>query len=121
MGITPGAVIFGFYLPALVSTSLPPAYNIQITDMALRHKFWDEPVPSIFLGNFKPEYLSADLLQAGGLVSTFPSLFSAPHPVVGDGLFLFEFWDTTGGAAGPQGSAQRLELVIGVLEPRECK
>lgn len=119
--ITPGAVIFGFYLPALVSTSLPPAYNIQITDMALQHKFWDEPVPSIFLANFKPEYLTADPLQAGGLVSTFPSLFSAPHPVTGDGLFLFEFWDTTGGTAGPQGSAQRLELVIGVLEPRECK
>lgn len=124
--ITPGALIFGFFLPALVSTSVPPAYNVQITDMNLKvkgeyHTFWDQPVPSIFLGNFKPAYLSADALQTAGLISTFPSLFDAPHPVTGDGLFRFEFWDTTGGTAGPAGSAQRIELVIGVLEPKECR
>lgn len=118
--ITPGSIIFGFYCPALVSTGNPPAYNVEITDIALKHKFWDEPIPSIFLGNYKPTYLTADPLQANGLIATFPSLLSAPHPVVGEGLFLCEFWDTTGGTSGPQGSAQRLELIIGVLEAKEC-
>lgn len=119
--ITPGSLIFGFFLPALVSTSNPPSFNVQITDVALEHTFWDEPVPSIFLGNYKPSYLTADALQTAGLVASFPSLFTTPHPVTGDGLFLFEFWDTTGGTAGPAGSAQRLELVIGVLEPKQCR
>ena len=119
--ITPGSIIFGFYCPALVSTSAPPAYNVQITDDALGHKFWDEPIPSFFLGNYKPTYLTDDALQTTGLVGSFPSLLSAPHPVTGDGLFLCEFWDTTGGTSGPQGSAQRLELVIGVLEVVECQ
>lgn len=114
--ITPGSIIFGFYCPAQVSTSEAPAYNVQITDSSLNHKFFDEPIPSFFLGNYKPTYLTADPLQTAGLVASFPSLLPAPHPVVGDGLFLCEFWDTTGGTSGPQGSAQRLELVIGVLE-----
>lgn len=123
--ITPGAIIFGFYLPALVSTSNPPAYNVQVTDTNLMvgdkpYTFWDQPVPSIFLGNYKPSYLTADALQTTGLVASFPKLFKHPHPVVGDGLLLFEFWDTTGGTSGPAGSAQRIELVIGVLEPKEC-
>ena len=122
--ITPGAIIFGFFLPALVSTSNPPAFIVQITDMNIKdadgngHDFFDEPVPSIFLGNYKPAYLTADALQAAGLVSSFPTLLDAPHPVVGDGLFRFQFWDTTGGTSGPQGFAQRIELVIGVLEPK---
>jgi hypothetical protein len=118
--LPPGGLIFGFFLPALVSTSNPPAYNVQITDVALNHTFWDQPVPSIFLGNYKPAYLTDDALQAAGLVASFPALFDAPHPITGDGLFLFEFWDTTGGTSGPQGSAQRIELVIGCLVPKDC-
>jgi hypothetical protein len=123
--ITPGSLVYGFYAPALVSTGLPPAYNVQITDLNLKidgkpHTFWDEPIPSVFLGNYKPAYLSGDLLQANGLIATFPHLLSSPHPVVGAGRFLFQFWDTTGGTAGPAGSAQRLELVVGVLEAKEC-
>lgn len=120
--LTPGALIFGFYCPGQVSTQNPPYYNVQITDMNFEvggkpHTFWDQPIPSISIGNFKPAYLTADPLQTAGLVSSFPTLFDAPYPVVGNGLFKFEFWDTTGGTSGPQGSAQRLELVIGVLEP----
>ena len=124
--LPPGGIIFGFFLPALVSTLNPPSYNVQITDMNFKvdgkpYTYWDEPVPSIFLGNYKPAYLTADPLQAAGLVSSFPTLFDVPHPIIGDGLFLFEFWDTTGATTGPQGSAQRLELVIGVLEPKGCQ
>ncbi len=117
LNLTPGSLIFGFYLPALVSTSNPPQFNLQVTDVNLNHSFWDEPVPSIFAGNYKPEYLSQAVAQA----ASFPALLSAPHPVVGDGLFNFEFWDTLGGTSGPGGSSQRLELVVGVLEPRQCR
>jgi len=119
--LTPRSLIFGIFLPALVSTSNPPAFNLQVTDTNLKHEFFSEPVPSIFLGNYKPTYLTDDALQVAGLVGSFPSLFDPPHPIVGDGVILFEFWDTTGGDSGPAGSAQRLELVIGVLEPKECK
>lgn len=124
--ITPGAIIFGFFLPALVATGNPAQFNVQITDTNFYvggkpYTFWDEPVASIFLGNYKPAYLTADPLQTTGQVSSFPTLFDAPHPVVGDGLFLVEIWDTLGGTSGPQGSSQRVELVFGVLEPKECR
>jgi hypothetical protein len=114
--ITPGDLIFGFYLPALVATSAPPLFNVQITDAAMDHKFFDEPVPAFFLGNYKPTYLSTNPLATTGQVGSFPNLLSAVHPVVGDGLFLVEIWDTLGGTGGPGGSSQRVELVIGALE-----
>lgn len=114
--ITPGSLIWGFCLPALVSTQAAPAYLVQVTDQALRRKWWDEPVPSFFLANFKPCGLSDNSLATTGQIFSFPNLLNAPYPVVGEGLFLTEFWDTTGGTSGPQGSAQRLELVFGVLE-----
>ena len=46
--IPPGDIIFGFYCPALVSSAAAPAYNLQITDSALDHKFWDEPIPDVY-------------------------------------------------------------------------
>ena len=107
--ITPGSLIFGFYLPGLVSTLAPPQFNVQIIDQSLRHKFWDEPVASVFLGNFKPTALSANPLLASGGIGSFPNLLNCPHPVVGDGLFMVQMWETSG-------AAQRLELIIGVLE-----
>ena len=107
--ITPGSLIYGFYLPALVSTSLPIPFSVQITDTSLRHKFFDEPVPSIFLANFKPTGLSTNPLLASGAIFSFPSLLNAPYPVVGSGLFKVDIWNT--GA-----TAQRIQLIFGVLE-----
>ena len=107
--ITPGGLIFGFYLPGLVATLAPPQFNVQIIDQSLRHKFWDEPIPSFFLGNFKPTSLSANPLLASGAIGSFPNLLNAPYPVVGDGLFMVQIWDTSG-------AQQRIELVFGVLE-----
>ena len=77
--ITPGSLIFGFFVPALVSSSNPPQYNVQVIDTSIKigdklHTFWDEPIPSIFLGNYKPTYLTADALQANGLIGSAPSL-----------------------------------------------
>jgi hypothetical protein len=107
--ITPGSIIYGFYLPALVSTFQAPQFNVQITDLALDHQRWNEPIPSYFLGNFRPTYLSALAYPAAGAVGSFPHLFDAPYPVVGSGLFNVELWETSG-------NPQRIELVFGVLE-----
>jgi hypothetical protein len=110
--ITPGSLIFGFYLPGLVATFAPPLFSVQIIDQSLRHKFWDEPIPSIFLANFKPESLSANPLLASGAIGSFPNLLNCPYPVVGDGLFMVQVWETSG-------AAQRIELILGVLEVTE--
>lgn len=113
--ITPGSLIVGWQVPALVSTSQAPQYNLQITDENIHRqdgrprKFWDSPIPSFFLGNYKPTYLSALSFPAAGQIGTFPNLANAPYPVVGDGLYLVEIWETSG-------SQQRIELVLVALE-----
>jgi hypothetical protein len=104
MQITPGSLIYGFYLPAQFATSEPAQYLVQITDASLQHDWYDEPIPSFFLGNYKPTCLSNVKAQ----LSSFPNLLCAPYPVVGSGLFLVKFWN------GPV--AQRIQLVFGVLE-----
>ncbi|HXU79231.1 MAG TPA: hypothetical protein VN794_21815 [Methylomirabilota bacterium] len=110
MRVTPGSLIFGFYLPMVVDTesptlSAPPQFTVQITDVSLEHKWWDEPVASIFLSNFKPTYQSDVTLNMG----SFPNLMCAPYPVVGSGQFDVEIQETSG-------AEQRIELVFGVLE-----
>ena len=110
--ITPGSLIYGFLLPAEPSTGLPASFNVQIRDEAMKHEFWDAPVPSIFLANYKPTYLTANPLATEGEIASFPSLLPCPHPVTGDGIFLVKIWN------GPD--AQRVELVFGVLEVKQC-
>lgn len=103
--ITPGSIIYGFYLPTNPSTGLPLNFSVQITDQALDHRFWSEPVPSFFLANS----LGCGQAEIVGQKPTFPCLLTAPYPVTGDGLFLVELWNGLT-------SQQRIELVIGVLE-----
>lgn len=110
MRITPGSLIFGYYLPMVVNVenptlSAPPQFTVQITDVSMEHKFWDEPVASLFLSNFKPTYQSGVTTNMG----SFPNLMCAPHPVVGSGQFDIEIQETSG-------AEQRIELVLGVLE-----
>lgn len=107
--ITPGSLIYGFYLPGLVASLAPPQFSVQIIDQSLRHKFWDEPIPSFFLANFKPTALSANPLLTTGGIGSFPNLLTSPYPVVGDGLFMVQIWETSG-------VQQRIQLVFGVLE-----
>ena len=90
--LVPGSVIVGIYLPGAVNTGVAPPFNLQITDVALGRKFWDCSIPSFFIGNFKPT--CADTLRY--VVGSFPNLLNGPYPVVGEGLFLVEFWETTG-------------------------
>jgi len=107
MKITPGAIIYGTYLPPKDQTSnLPGQFNVQILDTSLKHKWWDQPIPSQFVANNKPTYLSA----SQNLIGSFPDLLDAPYPVVGTGLISVELWETSG-------AKQRIELIFGVLEP----
>lgn len=106
MMITPGSLIYGYYLPpSSPTTALPGQFNVQVTDKSLKLCWWDQPIPSYFLANAKLGYLSA----SQNVVSAFPNLLCAPYPVTGNGLFLVEFWETSG-------AQQRIELVFGVLE-----
>jgi hypothetical protein len=105
--ITPGAIVYGFYLPpSSQSSNLPGEFNVQITDVSLKHDWFDQPIPSYFLGNNKPSYLSA----SQDVLATFPNLLDAPYPIVGRGLLSVQLWETSG-------EDQRIELVFGVLEP----
>lgn len=115
--ITPGSLIYGFYLPMPLSYNLAGGltqlnaivamqFSVQITDVSMDHKFFDEPIPAWFLSNYKPTFLGSSLLQVGA----FPNLLCAPYPVVGSGLFSVEIWNASA-------SQQRIELVIGTFEP----
>ena len=105
--ITPGSIICAIHLPPVSLTSpLPPQFNVQVTDQSLKMTWYDQPVPSYFLGNCKPTYLSS----SQDIMGSAPNFLVAPYPVVGNGLFLVEIWETSG-------SQQRIELVFGVLEP----
>jgi hypothetical protein len=105
--ITPGAIVYGLYLPPSSQTSnLPGQFNVQITDVSLKHDWFDQPIPSYFLANNKPSYLSA----SQSIVGSFPNLLDAPFPIVGRGLLEIQLWETSG-------AQQRIELPFGVLEP----
>ena len=108
--ITPGSIIFGYYLPCIPDVtspwaSAPGAWTVQITDVSMKHKWFDDPVSSLFLANFKPTFQSNNFAGMG----SFPNLLAAPYPVVGSGLFDIEIQETSG-------SQQRIQLVFGVLE-----
>jgi hypothetical protein len=110
MKITPGSIIFGFYLPSVVNVaspwaSKPGAFTVQITDVELEHKWFTEPVASVFLANFKPTYASVVNTNMG----SFPNLLTSPYPVTGHGMFKVDIQETSG-------VQQRIELVFGVLE-----
>jgi hypothetical protein len=105
--ITPGAIICAYYLgPASDATNIPVGFNAQITDQSLKHDWFDQPVPSVFLANDRPTYIGV----SQGIVGSAPCFLDAPYPVVGTGLFLVQLWNNSG-------AQQRIELVFGVLEP----
>jgi hypothetical protein len=98
--MTPGSIICGIFL----DTS--EAFAVQITDQTLKHKFFSEPVNSIFVSNNHPVAFAL----AAPVVSNAANLLDAPHPVTGDGLFLVEIWNNSG-------STERIQVVFGALEP----
>lgn len=94
--LLPGSFIVGFWLLPGVDGAL------QITDVNLGHKFFQEPANTL-------------LLQTPGVAGAlYPSftLLPTPHPIVGDGLFTAEFWGTPGG---------RFYMVLLVAEVSDCQ
>ena len=45
MEVTPGSIIFGFYLPTFGPAFAP--FNVQITDVSLGHKWFDAPTAAL--------------------------------------------------------------------------
>lgn len=93
--LVPGSLIWGFW------TDGDSNVTIQLTDVALGYQFFQEPlsVDNVFAqdvteGDFPPQML-----------------LPTPHPVVGDGLFLFEAWGTPGTV---------FTMLLGVAEVTNC-
>lgn len=115
--ITPGSIIYGLALSCNASSDSvldanfkPPQFTVQITDVGLKRKWYDEPLSSLFLSNYKPTGqliypAPGGVLQAG----SFYNLLQSPYPVVGPGLFLVEITETGG-------VTSRIQLVFAVLE-----
>ena len=98
--ITPGSIICQIF------QDTSQTFALQITDQTLKHEFFSEPIDSQFISNQHPVAFSAS--QA--VYSNEGNLLDAPHPVVGSGLFLVEIWNNSG-------STERIQVVIGALEP----
>ncbi len=95
--ITPGSLIYGFYMGVPVN---PSPWNFQLTDVARREKLWTSPVSQ--------QFLSSNL---GGLGQelNFPCLLPGLYPVTGKGVFTSEVWNQLA-------SSQLIVPLIGVFE-----
>lgn len=100
--LKPGSLVWGMLL------SDESASALQLTDVNLGHKFFQEPIAESLL----------TLLQTGlgstVTIDDFPPfiLLPCPHPVVGDGLFMFEAWAAIG---------VRVQVLLLVAEVYECQ
>ena len=95
LSITPGSLIWGW-----IQGDLSPLFTFMLTDVSTGHRFWDTPVSNVFLSN-----------PNGG----YPSLLTAVHPVVGNGMFRADLW-----ANAQNSGAARCSVIIGVAEVVQC-
>lgn len=93
MHIQPGSLICGVYVGANFTAS--PSWMMQVTDESMGLDFFSDPISQAFLSNQKGR--------------NYPYLFSAPRPVVGDGLFTVSLWNQLN-------TPQLIVPVFGVLE-----
>jgi hypothetical protein len=96
--LVPGSFIKGFWLTPGLTGSL------QITDVNLGHKFFQEPA-DVTLMNAAASAVEGARFQSGVTIPT-------PHPVVGDGLFTLEFWGTV---------ASRFYIIFEIAEVSDCQ
>lgn len=100
--LKPGSLVWGMLLSVQAGSAL------QITDVNMGHKFFQEPIGE--------NLLALNQTGVGSLVTIddFPPyiLLPCPHPVVGDGLFMFEAWATIG---------VRVQVMLLVAEVYECQ
>jgi len=81
--------------------NVPPnasGFSVQITDLALDHKFFSHPVPEAYfindnlLGeNPNPPYINN---TQGYTFPSFPRLLPVPYPIVPPGQLQVEFWNS---------------------------
>ena len=97
--LVPGSVVFGFVLP--LSAAGSEDIRIQVTDVALNHQWFQEPLSLASLGvtGVRECWFERSIL------------LPCPHPVVGDGLFRVELW-------GPVGSSAF--IIFHVAEVSQC-
>ena len=112
--ITPGSLLYGMYLPSLLSSSpafQAPLWNIQITDKSGTEDYtiFDQPIPAYFLANARFTYQTNLPFPVPGQFGSSPNLFPEPYAITGNGLLLVQLWETSG-------KTQRVEAVFGVLE-----
>lgn len=103
--ITPGSIIWGIYHVA-ANGAASPGFVFSMTDMSLKDPYSGEPIrifdqtPDLFVSNSGPGFM--------------PWLLNSPYPVVGNGLFNMEFWNTSG-------ASLRVNMIFGVCEVVKCK
>lgn len=102
ISITPGSLIYGFYMGLPLSSSNPTysAWAMQLTDVARGRKISTDPLSQNFLSSN---------LGGTGQELNYPALLPAPYPVVGKGRFEVEVWNQLA-------SAQVIVPLIGVFE-----
>jgi hypothetical protein len=94
-----GSILWGIWAQPIDTAGGPTA--IQLTDVGLGHRFFQEPIdPALLVSN-------------GSELGRYPSyfLFPCPHPVTGDGLFTLDIWGAQGGLYW---------IVLGVAEVSDC-
>ncbi len=100
MIIPPGSFIYAIFMAAPTT-----GFVLQVTDMAISHKWFSTPISSdIFTGS------------VGTTPSRSPYLLPAPYPVLAPGAFQLEFWSTQPGG----GASTALELTVGAAVPVEA-
>ena len=74
--IPPGSFIYGIYMNGLAVPSGPNNFSMQITDLGLSYKWFNDPIAQQFFNS-----------DPGA-----PYLFPALYPVMNPGTFFCEFW-----------------------------
>jgi hypothetical protein len=108
LNVTPGSLLLGFLVPPDPTTGIPGDFTFQLEDLSTGHKVFNEAVPGALISNYHPTVLDPNLAQ----MASFWNLLDSPYPVVGSGLFRTQIQNT--------GSEQRIEVVIGALEVKQC-
>ena len=115
--LVPGSFIWGILAAPffLLSAVVDQHFDVQITDVSLRHKLFSEPVPADFFLR-----MPGVAVNSAAQCSKLPWLFESPYPVTGSGLFVVEFWNTTDlGSPGSDDMRRWCEITLAVAE-RGC-
>lgn len=99
----------------------PGSFSCQVTDLSIDHKLFSRPMPEAWFLNDNvlgfsqfPPYPSAHLPYT---FPSFPRLLPVPYPVVGQGQFQVEFWNSLGPVSDEQPNNTDVQMTFLVLVP----